>query len=253
MLKGQTQEKTRTLLSPEFETCLRCFWLRFQNCTHQHPGGRGVDNRARKKKKTININIFGGTVSGTNGTRPRDKMGPLPGTKWDPSLGQTGLPLFNSTVKSPFCPVCPWDGWGFVPGDDCPARAVRKMLMCFLFIGFLLPKTSDASSENVRSINVLTFLSHHNMVKNNKAIPLSSDFHPQLGVPKIWVVGASLRQILFRVKMSIANKDCTLFMWIILDTIRQMFDFVGICGNGRPSYTKTRQTIVGHKKGQQCN
>ena len=33
--------------------------------------------------------------------------------------------------------------------------------------------TSDASSEIVWSIDVLTFLSHHNMVKNNKAIPLS--------------------------------------------------------------------------------
>ena len=59
------------------------------------------------------------------------QMGPLPGTKWDSSLGQTGLSLFNSTVKSPFCPVCPW--------DDCPAGAVRKMFMCFLFIGFFLP------------------------------------------------------------------------------------------------------------------
>ena len=38
------------------------------------------------------------------------------------------------------------------------------------------------------------------------------DFHPQLGVPEIWVVGASLCQILFRVKMSIAYKDCTSFM-----------------------------------------
>ena len=37
------------------------------------------------------------------------QTGPLPGTNWDPSLGQTGLFLFNSTVKSPFCPVCPWD------------------------------------------------------------------------------------------------------------------------------------------------
>ena len=45
-----------------------------------------IDNRA--KKKPININIFGGTVSGTNrnrpwdtnGTPPRDKMGPVPGT-----------------------------------------------------------------------------------------------------------------------------------------------------------------------------
>ena len=76
-------------------------------------------------------------VPGTNGTPPRDKMGPVPGTKWDPSL-------FNSPVKKSKIAilyrlslgrvgVCPW--------DDCPPRAVRKMFMCFLFIGFfLLPK-----------------------------------------------------------------------------------------------------------------
>ena len=29
---------------------------------------------------------------------------------------------------------------GVRPWDDCPTRAVRKMFMCFLFIGFLLPK-----------------------------------------------------------------------------------------------------------------
>ena len=62
------------------------------------------------------------------------QIGPLPGTNWDPSLGQIGTRpwekpancLLNSTVKSPFCPLCPW--------DDCPARAVSKFLMCFLFI-----------------------------------------------------------------------------------------------------------------------
>ena len=40
---------------------------------------------------------------------PRDN-GPVPGRNCDPSLGQTGRFLSNSTVKSPFCPVCPWDG-----------------------------------------------------------------------------------------------------------------------------------------------
>ena len=29
---------------------------------------------------------------------------------------------------------------------------------------------------------------------------LGSDFHPQLGVPKVWEIGASVRQVLFRVK-----------------------------------------------------
>ena len=90
------------------------------------------------KKKTNKHKHFG-----RDGVRDKQEpslgqMGPLPGTKWDPSLGQTGLSLLNSTVKSPFCPVCPW--------DDCPARAVRKMFMCFLFIGFFAPKFPEFSS-----------------------------------------------------------------------------------------------------------
>ena len=68
------------------------------------------------KRKPININILGGTVSRDKQEPPLGQTGPLAGTKWDPSLGQTGGFLFNSTVKSPFCPVCPWDGWGIVLG-----------------------------------------------------------------------------------------------------------------------------------------
>ena len=98
----------------------------------------------RARKKQININIFGGTVSGTNGTCPRDKMGPVPGTKWDPSLGQTGLSLFNSTVKSPFCPVCPWDGWGFVPGTIVPQGPSEKCLCVLCLLVFFAPKSCVA-------------------------------------------------------------------------------------------------------------
>ena len=94
-------------------------------------------NRARKKP--ININIFGGTVSGTKRNRPWDKWDPSPGTKWDPSLGQTDLSLFNSTVKSLFCPVCPWDGWGFVPGTIVPRGPSEKCLCVFCLLFFLLP------------------------------------------------------------------------------------------------------------------
>ena len=95
----------------------------------------------RARKKPININSLGGTVSGTNGTPSLGQTGPRPWDKLGPSLGQTGRFLFTSTVKSPFCPVCPWDRWGFVPGTTVPARAVRKMFMCFLFIGFFRPQT----------------------------------------------------------------------------------------------------------------
>ena len=67
------------------------------------------------------------------------QMGPLPGTKWDPSLGQTGLSRFSSTVKSPCCPVCPWDGWGFVPGTIVPQGPSEKCLCVFCLLFFLLP------------------------------------------------------------------------------------------------------------------
>ena len=67
------------------------------------------------------------------------QMGPLPGTKWDPSLGQTGLSLFNSTVKSPFCPVCPWDGWGFVPGTIVPEGPSEKCLCVFCLLVSFAP------------------------------------------------------------------------------------------------------------------
>ena len=48
--------------------------------------------------------------------------------KQEPSLRQTGLSLFNSTAKSPFCPVCPWDGWGLVPGTIVPQGPAEKCL-----------------------------------------------------------------------------------------------------------------------------
>ena len=55
---------------------------------------------------------------------------------------KTSLSLLNSTVKSPFCPVCP--PWGFVPGT----RAVRKMFMCFcLFFVFFCPQVKSASRD----------------------------------------------------------------------------------------------------------
>ena len=67
------------------------------------------------------------------------QMGPRSGTKWDPSLGQTGLSLFNFTVKSPFCPVCPWDGWGFVPGTIVPQGPSEKCLCAFCLLVFSAP------------------------------------------------------------------------------------------------------------------
>ena len=83
------------------------------------------------------------------------QMGPLPGTKWDPSLGQTGLSLFNSTVKSPFCPVCPWDGWGFVPGTIVPQGPSEKCLCVFCLLVFLLPSHFGLSIPTLNPLSAL--------------------------------------------------------------------------------------------------
>ena len=83
-------------------------------------------------------------------------MGPLPGTKWDPSLGQTGLSLLNSTVKSPFCPVCPWDGWGFVPGTIVPQGPSENVcVFCLLF--FVAPN-GKRPKENKKKKPFCTFV-----------------------------------------------------------------------------------------------
>ena len=104
----------------------------------------------RARKKPINTNILGGTVSGTNRNRPWDKRDPIPGTNWGPSLGQTGRFLFNSTVKSPFCPVCPWDGWGFVPGTIVPQGPSEKCLCVFCLLVFFAPNWSKEEIEVAR-------------------------------------------------------------------------------------------------------
>ena len=80
-------------------------------------------------RKPLNINILGGRCPGQTGA--------VSGTNWHPSLGQSGRFLLNSTVASPSCAVCPSDGWGVRSWDNCPARTVRTMFMCFVFIGFL--------------------------------------------------------------------------------------------------------------------
>ena len=91
---------------------------------------------------------------GRDGVRDKHKpslgqTGPLPGTNWDPSLGQTGLSLFNSTVKSPFCPVCPWDGWGFVPGTIVPQGRSEKCLCVFCLLVFFRPQLTVISGKNL--------------------------------------------------------------------------------------------------------
>ena len=89
------------------------------------------------------------------------QMGPLPGTKWDPSLGQTGLSLLSSTVKSPFCPVCPWDGWGFVPGTIVPQEPSEKCLCVFcslsVEISCVFPQENKVFQRPCRIILLLSY------------------------------------------------------------------------------------------------
>ena len=90
----------------------------------------------RARKKPININILGGTVSRTNrapslgqtGPHAWDKLGPGPGTNRPFSVYFHSKIAILSRLSLGWVGVRPW--------DDCPARAVRKMFTCFLFIGF---------------------------------------------------------------------------------------------------------------------
>ena len=74
---------------------------------HIH-GPMPISGQARK----INIKFWVGRCSGQTGT--------IPGTNGTPSMGQNSRFLFNSTLKSPFCPVCLWDRWGFALGTIVP-------------------------------------------------------------------------------------------------------------------------------------
>ena len=67
--------------------------------------------------------------------------------KRDPSFGQieirdTSRFLFNcsESVTSPFCPICPWDGWG--------SKGRQQMFMCFVTFGLIDCFRSLASPDS---------------------------------------------------------------------------------------------------------
>ena len=71
------------------------------------------------------------------------QMGPLPGTNWDPSLvGQTDLFLLKCHSKNAILSRLSLRWVGVRPWDDCPARAVRKMLMCLKVCWFFFRSQS---------------------------------------------------------------------------------------------------------------
>ena len=100
----------------------------------KHEVKRGL--KSGKKKKKLNINIcWAARCSGQTGAVPWDKRGP--------SLGQTGtVPGTNRPFSAEFhikidiLSRLSLGRVGVRPWDDCPARAVRKMFMCFVFIRF---------------------------------------------------------------------------------------------------------------------
>ena len=54
-----------------------------------------------------------------------------------------------------FGPVCPLGRVGVRPWDDCPARAVSKMFMWFVFIVFFLPPTPCSWLPDLQKILVI--------------------------------------------------------------------------------------------------
>ena len=92
-----------------------------------------------RARKPININILGWILFGTNRNHPWDKH--------DLFLGQTGTRPWDKAAV--FCLIPHWihseiailsrlslGRVGVLPWADCPARAVRKMFMWFLFMVF---------------------------------------------------------------------------------------------------------------------
>ena len=72
------------------------------------------------------------------------QMGPFPGTNRAPSLGQTGRFLLKSTVKSLFCPVCPWNGWGSSLGRLSRKGRQKSVYVFCVYWFFFPPKLSAA-------------------------------------------------------------------------------------------------------------
>ena len=112
------------------------------HCAERHRNVIPGVTRMLGKKKPIDINILGGTVSGTNGTpslgqtgpHPWDKLGPVPGTN------RPSCVYFHG--KLPFCPVCPWDGWGVVLG-----RLSRKGREKNVYVFFFSQRTGKGAGR----------------------------------------------------------------------------------------------------------
>ena len=154
-LGGAQPRDSGTIVSKPFKTSAKKKRDRGRD-SQPHPRPRlnsqpqgATKPRIRARQKPININILGGRMCGTNrnrlgqnGTRPWEKAG-------DRLLGQTGRSQFNSTVNSPFCPVCSWDGWGFVQGTIVP-QGPSENSSC-VSVGFFSPPKNGRHTEQAKS------------------------------------------------------------------------------------------------------
>ena len=122
----------------------------------QDPDSTPMTNFCASGKKKTNKHKH----CGRDGVRDKQEpslgqRGPLPGTNSDPSLGQTGLFLLNSTVKALFCPVCPWDGWGSSLGRLSHKGRQKNVYVFFVYWFFVVPSADFPSETCLCNINSL--------------------------------------------------------------------------------------------------
>ena len=177
-----------------------------------------------QEKKPININIFGGTVSGTNRNRPWDK--------WDPSPGQNGTrpwdkPAFLCLTPQSnrhFVPFVPGTGGGLSLGRlSCKGRE-KNVYVFSVYCFFSCPLLSVYVDREFTYTSEYCFICHD----------LSPLGLRQVGLPVpniIPPVGVVLLHLLCEVFMAILNEFLSIFLfflWIISSVLAIFFG-----GDGR--------------------
>ena len=93
----------------------------------------------RARKKPININTLGGTVSGTNRNHPWDKRDPSPGQTGTRPWDKPAVLCLITQENRHFVPFVPGTGGGLSPGR-LSRKGRQKNVYVFLFIGFFSPQ-----------------------------------------------------------------------------------------------------------------
>ena len=97
--------------------------------------------------------------------------------------------------------VCPW--------DDCPARAVRKTFLCFLFIGFSCPQFALGKPSTVGSLGLGSpERGHPDLFRFPSFLPICSDLRSLFsGIPRFVPICSALLRILRFVLLCFQNKS----------------------------------------------